>query len=208
MSPRLTLLTAARILRQLRHDKRTIAMIIVIPTVLLTLLRYLFEDQQFGLADQCARQRRARPLAAGQRAHQLAGRGGEADVGHRRVGRRRADAVEAGEIARVLAHGEIGVDAGRLGHVPHPAAQVARAGRLAEHLDRAGADLLDADDAAHQCGLAASAGAEQGQHLAPLERERDSIHRERAVEALHQAVELQERTHGAFRPVPRTWLSQ
>jgi ABC-2 type transport system permease protein len=45
MSPRLTLRTAARILRQLRHDKRTIAMIIVVPTVLLTLLRYLFEDQ-------------------------------------------------------------------------------------------------------------------------------------------------------------------
>src|SRR5215212_9879618 len=45
MSPRLTLITAARILRQLRHDKRTIAMILVIPTVLLTLLRYLFEDQ-------------------------------------------------------------------------------------------------------------------------------------------------------------------
>jgi ABC-2 type transport system permease protein len=45
MSPRLTLVTAARILRQLRHDKRTIAMIIVIPTVLLTLLRYLFDEQ-------------------------------------------------------------------------------------------------------------------------------------------------------------------
>jgi ABC-2 type transport system permease protein len=45
MSPRLTLLTAGRILRQLRHDRRTIAMIIVIPTVLLTLLRYLFEDK-------------------------------------------------------------------------------------------------------------------------------------------------------------------
>ncbi len=45
MSPRLTLLTAGRILRQLRHDRRTIAMIIVIPTVLLTLLRYLFEAQ-------------------------------------------------------------------------------------------------------------------------------------------------------------------
>jgi ABC-2 type transport system permease protein len=44
MSPRLTLITAARILRQLRHDKRTIAMIIVIPTVLLTLLRYLFDS--------------------------------------------------------------------------------------------------------------------------------------------------------------------
>jgi ABC-2 type transport system permease protein len=47
MSPRLTLTTMARILRQLRHDKRTIAMIIVIPTVLLTLLRYLFDDQPF-----------------------------------------------------------------------------------------------------------------------------------------------------------------
>ena len=43
MSPRLTLITAARILRQFRHDRRTIAMIIVIPTVLLTLLRYLFD---------------------------------------------------------------------------------------------------------------------------------------------------------------------
>ena len=44
MSPRLTLITAARILRQLRHDRRTIAMIILIPTVLLTLLRYLFDS--------------------------------------------------------------------------------------------------------------------------------------------------------------------
>jgi ABC-2 type transport system permease protein len=45
MSPRLTFYTAARILRQLRHDKRTIALILVVPTVLLTLLRYLFDDQ-------------------------------------------------------------------------------------------------------------------------------------------------------------------
>jgi ABC-2 type transport system permease protein len=45
MSPRLTLATAGRILRQLRHDRRTIAMIIVIPTVLLILLRYLFDAQ-------------------------------------------------------------------------------------------------------------------------------------------------------------------
>jgi ABC-2 type transport system permease protein len=45
MSPRLTLATTGRILRQLRHDRRTIAMIIVVPSVLLTLLRYLFDDQ-------------------------------------------------------------------------------------------------------------------------------------------------------------------
>jgi ABC-2 type transport system permease protein len=45
MSPRLTLSTAGRILRQLRHDKRTIALILVVPTVLLTLVRFLFDDQ-------------------------------------------------------------------------------------------------------------------------------------------------------------------
>src|SRR5215470_11951068 len=44
MSPRLTFGTAARILRQLRHDRRTIALILVVPTVLLTLLRYLYDD--------------------------------------------------------------------------------------------------------------------------------------------------------------------
>ena len=37
--------TAARILRQLRHDKRTIALILVVPTLLLTLLRYLYDSQ-------------------------------------------------------------------------------------------------------------------------------------------------------------------
>ncbi|WP_426506447.1 ABC transporter permease [Dactylosporangium sp. McL0621] len=47
MSPRLTFGTAGRILRQLRHDRRTIALIIVVPTVLLTLLRYLYDDNPF-----------------------------------------------------------------------------------------------------------------------------------------------------------------
>src|SRR6185503_6989859 len=47
MSARLTFATAARILRQLRHDKRTIALILVVPTVLLTLLRYLYDSQPF-----------------------------------------------------------------------------------------------------------------------------------------------------------------
>ncbi|MER7278792.1 ABC transporter permease [Dactylosporangium sp. NPDC000244] len=44
MSLRLTFGTAGRILRQLRHDRRTIALILVVPTVLLTLLRYLYDD--------------------------------------------------------------------------------------------------------------------------------------------------------------------
>jgi ABC-2 type transport system permease protein len=45
MSPRITFSTAGRILRQLRHDRRTIALIIAVPTVLLTLLRYVFDSQ-------------------------------------------------------------------------------------------------------------------------------------------------------------------
>jgi len=44
MSLRMTFGTAGRILRQLRHDRRTIALILVVPTVLLTLLRYLYDD--------------------------------------------------------------------------------------------------------------------------------------------------------------------
>lgn len=38
-----TTATAARVLRQLRHDPRTIAMMILIPCVMLLLLRYVFD---------------------------------------------------------------------------------------------------------------------------------------------------------------------
>lgn len=43
MNPRLVLATAARCLRQLTHDKRSIAMILVVPSVLLFLLYSLFD---------------------------------------------------------------------------------------------------------------------------------------------------------------------
>lgn len=36
--------TTARILRQLRHDRRTIALLVVVPVLLLTLLYYMFKD--------------------------------------------------------------------------------------------------------------------------------------------------------------------
>jgi len=45
MSARILFSTAARILTQLRHDKRTSALIIGVPLVLLTLIYYLFEKQ-------------------------------------------------------------------------------------------------------------------------------------------------------------------
>ncbi len=45
MSLRITLMTAARVLGQIRHDRRTIALLLVVPTLLLTLLRYVFDAQ-------------------------------------------------------------------------------------------------------------------------------------------------------------------
>src|SRR4051795_7850003 len=43
MSPRATGAIARRVLLQIRHDPRTIALIVVVPTVLLVLIKYVFE---------------------------------------------------------------------------------------------------------------------------------------------------------------------
>lgn len=45
MSARVTLATAARILRQLRRDHRSLAMVMVVPVVLLALMRWVFQGQ-------------------------------------------------------------------------------------------------------------------------------------------------------------------
>jgi ABC-2 type transport system permease protein len=42
---RITLATSGRVLRQVRRDHRTIAMIIVVPSLLLTIFRYVFDGQ-------------------------------------------------------------------------------------------------------------------------------------------------------------------
>ncbi|MFF4774584.1 ABC transporter permease [Microtetraspora fusca] len=44
MSPTITLATAGRILAQLRHDRRTLALLVGVPTVLMILLRYVIDD--------------------------------------------------------------------------------------------------------------------------------------------------------------------
>ena len=43
MSPRLTLATAARVLRQVRHDRRTVAMLLLVPCVLMGLLAWIYD---------------------------------------------------------------------------------------------------------------------------------------------------------------------
>ena len=45
MTARITLATAARVLRQLRRDGRTLALVFVVPPALLTLFRYVFDGQ-------------------------------------------------------------------------------------------------------------------------------------------------------------------
>ncbi|OJF13287.1 ABC transporter permease [Couchioplanes caeruleus] len=44
MNLRITLSTAARILRQLRHDRRTVALLVVVPAALLTLLFHMYDE--------------------------------------------------------------------------------------------------------------------------------------------------------------------
>ena len=44
MNPTILASTTVRILNQLRHDRRTIAMLVVVPVLLLTLLYYMFSD--------------------------------------------------------------------------------------------------------------------------------------------------------------------
>jgi ABC-2 type transport system permease protein len=53
MTPRILASTTARILRQLRHDPRTLALLAVVPTLLLTLLYFMFDDTP-GLFDRLA----------------------------------------------------------------------------------------------------------------------------------------------------------
>ena len=44
MNPALTLATTRRILTQLRHDPRTVVMLVLVPTLLMVLLRYVFNS--------------------------------------------------------------------------------------------------------------------------------------------------------------------
>ncbi|MET8351276.1 MULTISPECIES: ABC transporter permease [unclassified Micromonospora] len=45
MNPRILAATTGRILRQLRHDRRTIALLVAVPSALLTLVYFMYADQ-------------------------------------------------------------------------------------------------------------------------------------------------------------------
>jgi ABC-2 type transport system permease protein len=44
MNPRLTLATAARVLTQIRHDPRTVALLLLVPSLLIGLMAWIFTD--------------------------------------------------------------------------------------------------------------------------------------------------------------------
>jgi ABC-2 type transport system permease protein len=46
LSARVTLATTARVLRQLRRDHRTLALVLIVPPALLALFKYVFADQE------------------------------------------------------------------------------------------------------------------------------------------------------------------
>jgi ABC-2 type transport system permease protein len=46
VSARITLATAGRVLRQLRRDHRTLALVLFVPALLMTLFRYVFDGQE------------------------------------------------------------------------------------------------------------------------------------------------------------------
>jgi ABC-2 type transport system permease protein len=46
MNPRMTASTAGRVLRQLRHDPRTVGLMVIMPALLMLLLRFVFNDAQ------------------------------------------------------------------------------------------------------------------------------------------------------------------
>jgi ABC-2 type transport system permease protein len=47
MNPRLLLATTRRVLIQLRHDPRTVALLVAVPSLLMVLLRYVFDSAAF-----------------------------------------------------------------------------------------------------------------------------------------------------------------
>jgi ABC-2 type transport system permease protein len=46
MNPRLTLATAERVLTQIRHDPRTVALLLVVPSLLIGLMAWIFNDSR------------------------------------------------------------------------------------------------------------------------------------------------------------------
>jgi hypothetical protein len=116
--------------------------------------RWLVEEKHLRPGYECGRKRGSCLLATRQRVHHPVGQVAEAHRVERLfdpAGRRVED---AGEVADILAGGEVVVEAARLSHVAEASADCWRSRWLAKHPDGARLCLLDAGDRPNQGGLA------------------------------------------------------
>ena len=120
----------------------------------------LVHDEQVGVGHERAGQAHASGLAAGVGGHGPVCQGGEPDDVEDLIQVAGPAASQGGEVAQVLAGGQVSIDGLALGDVADPTAHGGSAGSVPEDLDLS-AVALDADDGAHEGGLAAARGAEQ-----------------------------------------------
>ena len=120
----------------------------------------LIHDEQVRIGHERAGQAHTPGLATGVGGHGPVRQGGEPDNVEDLVQVAGPAAGQGGEVAQVLAGRQVGVDGLILGDVTNPTAHGAGARCVPEDLDLS-AVALDADDGAHEGGLAAARGAEQ-----------------------------------------------
>ena len=100
----------------------------------------------------------------------------------------RAD--QGGEVAHIGQHGGIGVDAHRLGGVGHSVPKVWVADGQPQDAGTPGGDALDAEQAAHEGGLAAAGWPQQSGDRAPGKRAGQAVEDLRAAAVHHEIRDL------------------
>ena len=120
----------------------------------------LVHDEQVGVGHERAGQAHASGLAAGVGGHGPVRQSGQPDNVEDLVQVAGPTAGQGGEVAQVLAGGQVSVDGLVLGDVADPAAHGGGAGGVPEDLDLP-AVALNPNDGAHEGGLAAARGTEQ-----------------------------------------------
>ena len=128
--------------------------------------RRLVEHEHLGVADEGAREVRARLLPATEVLDPRVGVVGEVDRRDGPVDRVGADPHDLRDVGDVVAHRQVAVDARRLGEVPDPVTQGRRPGLLTEHRHGAPGDDLHPHDRPHEGRLASPARPQQPDDLA------------------------------------------
>jgi len=156
----------------------------------------LVEEQHLRVAEQRPRQRDALAETLGQGAAGIAGPVGQVDgtQGKLDATARVGDFVQVGETLEVLDHAQAEIEARRLGHDRDPPADlhpVLRPERHARDGRRAGGRSDERSEGPHRRGFSGAVWAQEPEHLAVADLERDVLESDAIAEALRQAVDGQ-----------------